>query len=242
MVTVLIGAACSQNQDPNATLQTGTLIGGATKQMEVEAAPSDGFLPRPDLLTRGQPGQASLVYLNPDVDFTRYSTVNLAPPRIIAGPDSGLNDVPEKDRQDLANVFYSETYDQLKTGCQMVQTPTAGTIVIQAALTDAKIPNTAVNTVATYAPYASIGYNVASLAFNKGVGYFSGNAEAEAFATDGANNALLWQAVDRRGGTTPIVANTVDNWRDLRHAFQAWGILLRNRLQKLGACHAQQQP
>ena len=42
---------------------------------------------------------------------------------------------------------------------------------------------------------------MASFAFNKGVGYFSGTATGEGFATDAVNGELLWEAVDKRGGT-----------------------------------------
>jgi hypothetical protein len=82
----------------------------------------------------------------------------------------------------------------------------------------------------------STAYSVASFAFNKGVGYFAGTATVEGFATDAVKGTLLWEAVDKRGGTTALVANTLDNWRDVRNAFQAWGVQLRTRLQDLGVC------
>ena len=72
--------------------------------------------------------------------------------------------------------------------------------------------------------------------FNKGVGFFAGTATVEAFATDAVKGTLLWEAVDKRGGTTALVADTLDNWRDVRNAFQAWGVQLRTRLQDLGVC------
>ena len=55
---------------------------------------------------------------------------------------------------------------------------------------------------ATYAPYVSTAYSLASLAFNNGVGYFAGSATAQGYATDATTGALLWEAVDKRGGTT----------------------------------------
>ena len=118
----------------------------------------------------------------------------------------------------------------------MVRKASPGTIQFRFALVDTKQPNAVLNTVATYAPYASTAYTLASFAFNRGVGYFSGTATGEGFATDAMNGTLLWQAVDKRGGTTTFVANTLDNWRDVRHVLEAWGILLRDRLQQLGVC------
>jgi len=66
----------------------------------------------------------------------------------------------------------------------MVTSPSPGTIRMRFALVDAKIPNATVNTVATYTPYASTAYSLASLAFNNGVGYFAGAATAEGYAMD----------------------------------------------------------
>ena len=118
----------------------------------------------------------------------------------------------------------------------MVQKAFPDTIYFRFALVDTTEPNAVINTVATYAPYASTAYSVASFAFNHGVGYFAGTATGQGFATDAMNGTLLWQAVDKRGGTTSFAANTLDNWRDVRHVFEAWGVLLRERLQQAGVC------
>ena len=75
----------------------------------------------------------------------------------------------------------------------MVTAPSPGTMRMRFALVDAKIPNSTVNTVATYTPYASTAYSLASLAFNNGVGYFASAATAERYATDATNGRLLWE-------------------------------------------------
>jgi len=223
-------------QQPNATLQEGQIVGGGTKQMALDAPPAGGFLPQPGLLRPGGHGRADLVYLNPNVNFASYNKVMIDPVTIWTGPSSELNGVPADQKRALANAAYADIYAALKGHCQMVQTASPGTIHFRFALVDTKEPNAALNTIATYAPYASTAYSVASFAFNKGVGYFSGSATGQGFATDAVNGTLLWQAVDKRGGTTALVANTLDNWRDVRHVFEAWGVLLRGRLQELGVC------
>jgi hypothetical protein len=50
---------------------------------------------------------------------------------------------------------------------------------------------------------------------------------------------LLWEGVDKRGGTTALVENTFDTWLDVHHAFEAWSARLAARMKELGAC---QQP
>jgi hypothetical protein len=164
-----------------------------------------------------------------------YSNVLLEPAVVRTGPNSDLSDVPADEQTALANAFYADIYDALKDHCSLVTTVSPGTIRLRFALVDAKIPNATVNTVATYTPYARSVYNVASFAFNKGVGYFAGTATVEGFARD-EKGTLLFEVVDKRGGTTSVVSNTLDNWRDVRHIFEAWGDQLRTRLQALGVC------
>ena len=109
-------------------------------------------------------------------------------------------------------------------------------MTLQFAIVNAKLPNAALNTLALYAPYESTAYAAASLLFNKGVGYFAGTATVEGYATDAANGTLLWQGVDKRGGTTAAVENTLNTWLDVHHAFQSWSNQLVSRLQLLGVC------
>jgi len=223
-------------QAPNATLQAGEIVGGGTKQMALDTSQIGKFLPQPELLAPGGPGKADLVYFNPKAPLSNYHKIMIDPVTIWAGPNSALKSVPADQRRALANAAFADIYDALKGNCEMVQNASPGTIHFRFALVDIKEPNAAINTVATYAPYASTAYSLASFAFNNGVGYFAGTATGQGFATDAMDGTLLWQAVDKRGGTTTFAANTLDNWRDVRHVFEAWGILLRERLQQAGVC------
>jgi len=118
----------------------------------------------------------------------------------------------------------------------MTRAPGAGVLRMKFALVDAKIPNAAVNTVATFAPYASTAYGVASYTLNGGVGYFAGTATAEGYAKDSRSGQVIWQAVDKRGGTTSLAQNTLDTWLDVHHAFDAWAKQITQRLVSAGIC------
>jgi len=216
--------------------QTGQIIGGGTKQI-AGAQPVGGFLPQPSLLAPGGSGQADLVYLNPSANFASYNRVMLEPVAIWSGPDSSLSSVPSNQRQVLANRFHAGLYKALAKRCRIVQSASPGTLRLRVALVDAKSSNATENTLATYTPYVSTAYDLGSVAFNNGVGYFAGSATAEGYATDARNGTLLWQAVDRRGGTTSMAENTLNSWLDIDHAFQSWAEQLASRLQQLGACH-----
>ncbi len=230
-VTALLAAAgCQQASD----LQS-HVVGGGTKRI-ADVRPTTGFLPQPGLLTPGGDGQAGLVYQAPGVAFTSYSKVVLDPIVIRAPAGSDLAAAPADERGALAQAFYNNLETVLAKHCALVSRPSPGTLRLRFALVDADQPNTAVNTVATYAPYLSTASSVASFAFNKGVSYTAGSATAEAYAVDASTGKLVWQAVDKRGGTNAFVKDTLDPWVDVNHAFEAWAGQLEAKLQRSGLC------
>ena len=216
-------------------VQTGQIVGGGTVQM-TQVQPVGGFLPEPGLLQPGGNGRAALYYVNPKVDLKRYGKIILDPVEIWTAPGSDLAKVPVNQRQAAANTFYYKLFNAMKERCVMTRSPGAGVLRFRFALVDAKLPNATVNTVATYAPYASTAYGVASYALNGGVGYFAGTATAEGFAKDSRTGQVIWQAVDKRGGTTSLAENTLDTWLDVHHAFDAWAKLITQRLVSAGIC------
>ena len=221
----------------DAPVQTGQIVGGATKQM-TDVQSVRGFLPQPNLLVPGVGRQPALVYLNPDANFSSYASVMLDPVAIWAAPGSELNTVPASQRQELASRFESALSQKLSQNCRLVGAPVGRTVVLRFALTDANSTNAVVNTVTTYTPYLSTAVSAASLVFNGGVGYFTGTASAEGYATDASTGKLLWQGVDKRGGTGALVKNTFDNWLDVDRAMRDWSTKLASRLQELGICNS----
>jgi hypothetical protein len=210
------------------------IIGGDTKQI-AGAMPTDGYLPQPELLQAGN-GLWDLVYLKPGIDFHTYKAVYIAPVAIVSGPNSQLASASPALRDELADTFYSDIYTAVSKSCIVAPAAGPGVVVFNVALSDATSSDGAAKTIATYVPYVNVAYKLGSTAFNGGVGYFSGTATAEAYATDGATGALLWQGVDKRGGNAPLVQNTTDEYLDVHHAFQAWAGQLVTRLQQVGIC------
>ena len=236
LATLTALAACGVVGGQDAPIQKGQIIGGATKQI-TDVQPVSGFLPQPELLAPGGAGRAALVYINTDVDLSRYSKVLLDRVEIWAAPDSELASLPQDQREALVNRFQAALTKSLIQHCRLARTPSAGTVRLRIALTDVKKTNAAVNTVATYAPYVSTAVSLASLGFNNGVGYFAGTASVEGYVTDAKSGKLLWEAVDKRGGTGALVQNTLNTWLDVDHAFEAWSEKIASRLQEVGVCN-----
>jgi len=229
---LVLGVAGCSNQ-----AATQAVVGGGTKQVTVEY-PLDGFLPHPELLYAGGAGQPGLVYFKPGFSFTNYNAILLDPVTIVSDPNSDLATASPKQRETLANLYYSELYNALKPHCNLVRHAGPGTLRLTVALTDAKTSNGTVKTLATYTPYVMIAYKAGSVAFNGGAGYFSGTATSEAYATDSRTNDLLWQGADKRAGSVALVQNTTNSWNDVDNAMKDWSQQALTRLQALGACRS----
>lgn len=235
LTAALAVGACAQNGGTAGPLQLGQIVGGATKQV-TDVQPSSDSLPRPSLLRRGGTDEPALTYVNPAGKFAAYHKVMLDPVTIRPIPGSPLNKVYPDKKRELASTFHDDLYRALSQHCQIVETPSPGTLQITFELIDADVPDFFLNTLANYTPYLSMVYSGASFAFNHGVGYFSGSVTAEGYATDAMDGSLLWQDVDKRAGTTAVVENTFDVWLDINHAFEVWSAKLAARIEKLGAC------
>jgi hypothetical protein len=212
------------------------IVGGGTTQV-AGATPVDGFLPHPELLTPGGPGRPDLVYFKPGLNFANYNAILLDPVAIVSDPTSPLATASTEQRTTVANLYYSELFDALSAHCTMQAAPAPGTLRFTFALTDAKLSNSTVKTLATYTPYVMVAYKLGSVAFNDGVGVFSGTATSEAYATDAVSGDLLWQGVDKRAGTTALIQNTTNSWADVDNALKAWSAEAAKRLTELGVCH-----
>ena len=105
-------------QKPNATLQPGQIVGGATRQITGEVRASRGFLPQPELLAAGGPGRPALVYLNPDAKISTYRNVLLHVPIVRSGPGSDLSGIPDSQLRVVANAFYADLYNTSKASAR----------------------------------------------------------------------------------------------------------------------------
>jgi hypothetical protein len=236
LATAFTLAACGESGGLSGLVQTGQIVGGGTKEI-AGVQPVGGILPNSSLLNPGAAGQPDLVYRSSTANFASYNKVLLDPVEIWTAQGSQLNTVPAAQRQAAANTFYSDLYKALIKRSPMVTSPLPRTMHIRVALVDATLPNATENTIATYTPYVSTAYDLASLAFNNGVGYFAGAATAEGYATDATTGNLLWKAVDKtRRHHGDGRENTLNNWNDVDHAFQAWSEQLALRMQQLGTC------
>jgi Protein of unknown function (DUF3313) len=225
LALIAVAAGCTKEQ----------VVGGGTTQV-AGAVPVDGFLPHPERLVPGGSGRADLVYFKPGVNLANYNAILLDPVAIVSDSASPLATASPEQRETVANLYYSDLYAALSRHCHMITTPAPGTLRLTIALTDVRLSNSVVKTLANYTPYVMAVYKVGSTAFNGGAGYFSGTATSEGYITDAVTGDLLWQGVDKRAGATSVVQNTWNSWNDVDNALKGWSDFAVKRMQALGIC------
>jgi hypothetical protein len=218
-----------------ATLALMFVVTGCASTQEAKSVEKSGFLGDYSLLREGQRStimegvedQALLIYRNPDADWRKYRKIQLDPVTIWKGENSQLKDVSVEDRQRLALSLWSRLEESLRKDYEMTSQAGPEVMRIQAAITEAGESNVAMDTATSVVPQFRPIAGIQSLA--TGVSMFTGSASVEMKVTDSTIGTILFEAVDRRGGTKNL--NGLNNsWNDVNEAYRFWAEKARYRL------------
>jgi hypothetical protein len=211
------------------------VVTGCASTQEAKSVEKSGFLGDYSLLKEGQRStikegaedQALWVYKNPSADWRKYRKVLLDPVTVwMSQKDSQLKDVSVEDRQRLAALLWSKLDESLRKDYEMTSQAGPDVMHIQVAITEAGSSNAILDTVTSIVPQTRLLSGVKSLA--TGVSAFTGSASAEVKITDSATGAILFEAVDRRGGTKSL-SGVTNSWNDVEEAYRFWAEKFRYR-------------
>ncbi|MEI8016448.1 MAG: DUF3313 domain-containing protein [Nitrospira sp.] len=211
------------------------VVTGCASTQEAKSVEKSGFLGDYSRLKEGErstfrqgaENQALLVYKNPAADFRKYRKIWLDPVTVwMSQKDSQLKDVSVEDRQRLAALLWSKLDEQLRKDYEMVSQPGPDVLRFQVAITEAKESSVTMDIVTSIIPQTKLLSGMKSLA--TGVSAFTGSASVEARATDSATGMILFEAVDRRGGTKSL-SGVANSWNDVEEAYRFWAEKVRYR-------------
>ncbi len=185
----------------------------------------DGFLDDYSKLEKGEPGVASLEFVNPGTNWKAYDKLIIDPITFWRGSDVEANLSPAES-QTLANYFHARLREELGQDYELVDTPAEGTLRLTATFTRLGGRNVALDTVSTVVPQALVIGTATSLFRDKPS--FVGEAALEARVSDSWTGKILGGGVDRRVGGKTIKA--MDSWSDVRSAIDHWARAGRYRL------------
>ena len=211
------------------------VVTGCASTQEAKSVEKSGFLGDYSLLKEGQRStisegaedQALWVYKNPAADWRKYRKIQLDPVTVwMSQKDSQLKDVSVEDRQRLATLLWSKLDESLRKDYEMTSQAGPDVMHIQVAITEAGDSNAILDTVTSIVPQTRLLSGMKSLA--TGVSAFTGSASAEIKVTDSDTGVILFEAVDRRGGTKSL-SGVTNSWNDVEEAYRFWAEKMRYR-------------
>jgi len=211
------------------------VVAGCASTQEAKSVGKSGFLEDYSILKEGErstfsqgaENQALWLYKNPSADWRKYRKIWLDPVTVwMSQKDSQLNDVSVEDRQRLAALLWSKLDEYLRQDYQMTSQAGPDVVRIQAAITEAESSNVVLDTVTSIIPQTRLLSGGKSLV--TGVSLFTGSSSIEIKVTDSATGEILFEAVDRRGGTKSL-SGVFNSWNDVEEAYRFWAEKMRYR-------------
>jgi hypothetical protein len=173
-----------------------------------------------------------LRYINPNVNWSSYNAIMVAPVTFWAEDDSKVS---AADQQALCNYAYNVFVKDLGKNFTITEQPGPGVMKFSAALTDASSAVPVLRTVSLIVPQARALSTIKMVA--TGTYAFVGSAQGAAKLNDSVSGQLLAAWADKRVGGVSLKNVTVFTWGDADNAMGYWANTLDQRLVTLGVQH-----
>jgi hypothetical protein len=217
-------AGCSQTNKPQPNL-----IQRIQGEQPTIALPQ-GFFGKKDeaLLRPGKEGQAGLVYIKPNVKWSKYHKILLDPVQFW---DSRNSSVSPTDQQTLTAYYYDKLKEELAKNFILTDHGGPDVMVVEVALVRATGAVPVLRSVSLVVPQIRLVNALQSLATGSYV--FVGSAETAGKVLDAQTGELLAAAVDVRTGGTSMKAAAQWQWGDVEAAIDLWAQKTSERLKNL---------
>ncbi len=170
-----------------------------------------------DKLTPGGKGQMGLRYVRPDVNWSQYNKVMIAPVTYWGSEEAKIS---QTDRQTLINYFQQSLTEHLGKKFQVVDEAGPGVMTLTVALTDAESVTPVLRSISMIVPQARLLSSIRYLA--TGTFPFVGGAQVEAKLEDSVSGQVLAAIVDKRLGSGSATAGFQWRWGDVQSAMDFW--------------------
>jgi hypothetical protein len=192
-----------------------------------------GFLKDYSLMKPGKGDQAKMLYINPDVNWAKYTKVYIEPVELWKSDDkdSKLGKLDREDQQLLVSYFYTALSNALGKDYTIVDQVGPDTLVLHGALTEAKKCRPVANLVSSVVPMGMGVSLVKRVVFGTGLGV--GECQVEAEFTDGGTGQIVAEAMDRRAGTKALRTKFDGTFGDVKLCMDYWSTRCTFKLEKL---------
>ncbi|MGH7906064.1 MAG: DUF3313 domain-containing protein [Candidatus Binataceae bacterium] len=223
LALLFLALGCSATEAPSPNI---------IQKMSGEQPPpikTSGFLGDYSQLKPGREGQTALVYINPNVQWSKYNKVIVDPVQFWANADTKVS---KEDQQALCTYFHNIVEEDLrKGGFTIVDQPGPDVMRLELALTDANAATPGLRSVSVIVPQARVLNMVQSMA--TGSYAFVGGAQAEGQIIDSVTGERLAASVDKRVGGASLSAAAQWKWGDAENVMKYWAEKITARLEQL---------
>ena len=200
----------------------------ATTRQSRGTGEASGFLGDYSDLREGEKDEPQLIYIRPDVDWSRYDAIHID--SVTLWRDEKTDDVPEEEKQLLTDFFFHALHEQLSKDYTMADRPGPNVLRLRAAITEAKGSKAVLNTITSVVPQLRLLTTIVGM--SAGTSVLVGKAGLEGEITDSMSGDRLMAALDERQGTKAMRGG-VKTWSDVKLAGEFWAERLRKRLATL---------
>ncbi len=199
-----------------------------------------GFLKDYSLMKPGKGDQAKMLYINQDVNWAKFTKVYIEPVELWKGDDkdSPMGKLDKEDQQLLINYFHTALSNALSKDYTIVDQAGPDTLVLHAALTEAKKCRPVSNLVSSVVPMGMGVSLLKRVVFGTGLGV--GECQVEAEFTDGGTGQIVAEAMDRRAGTKALRTKFDGTFGDVKLCMDYWSTRCAFVLEKLRVNSADQ--
>ncbi len=204
------------------------LITGCSSTFQTRKVTTSGFLGDYSQLGKGSDDEAQLIYINPKTDFNSYTKILMDPVKFYSDENSKLEG---EDKKRIVDYLDATIKEQLKTDYMFVNEPSAGTMRLRVAITEAKGSKVVLDTMSSIMPPAIALGLVKKVA--TGTNLSVGKASVELEIQDALTGERLVAAVDERAGRKYTGKfDKFEKYHTVEDAFDYWAKKLKDRLKE----------
>lgn len=199
---------------------------------QVRSVSRSGFLEDYEQLNEGKKGQALMVYIDKNTNFSLYDKIIIQPVRLIVSEDSAMAKISKEDSQAIADYLYLVLSQQLAKNYTIVTEPGPKTMELRVALTDMASSKVVMDTLSSLVPIGMAVNLISKVATGNNISVGSATAELELL--DSTTGKRLSAAIDGRSGSK--YTGKLDKWGKWNHTKDAcdqWAGRLATRLDEL---------
>jgi len=204
------------------------IVSACATTTQTRSVEKSGFLGDYSMLEKGGGGDALLLYIDENVDWSSYDDVYID--SVTIWTSEATNDIDEEDAQILSDHFYNALRDQLSRISAVTLKPGPNTLRVRAAITGGEDAAVVANVITTTIPQLRLLSSLAGVAMKTSV--FVGDATVEVEITDYLTNRRLAAGVDRRIGTKTF-RGMFSDWADMEAALDYWAERIARRVATL---------